>query len=388
MKRYFIICLTVILFVTLTGCWSRHELNALSIVAAVGIDKSKTEEKIQTTFQIIKPSALKTSGSSSSGDQEGVWTLSSTGYTVFDAFRNATMQSDRKLFFCENKVIVIGEEMAKSGIAPLLDIISRDPEPRRLSWLLIAKGEASDIIKAKHEQEKIPSQAIDGMIKASSSTSTAVKVNINDFLKCLSTPGMDSVACRIELMGDGKQSDKKMRVTGAAVFKKDKLVGWLDRPETRGLNWVLGKVSSGIIVVKSPKEENKNVALEIIRASSKITPEIQDGKITITVEIHEEGNLAEQMSNVQLTNVEAFKELEKRKSQVIKNEINAALDKAQKEWGTDIFGFGEAIHRKYPKEWKELKGKWREEFPKVDIQVKVDAKLRTAGISTEPIKVK
>ncbi|WP_213974381.1 Ger(x)C family spore germination protein [Tepidanaerobacter acetatoxydans] len=388
MKKCFIICLAVILLVVLTGCWDRSELDAISIVTAVGVDKSKTEEKILTTFQIMKPSALKTSGSSSSGEQEGVWTLSSTGYTVFDAVRNATMQTERKLFFSENKVIVIGEEVAKSGIAPFLDFFLRDPEPRRLSWLLIAKGEASDIIKAKHEQENIPSKAIRGMIKASRATSTAVQINLNDFAKCLSTPGMDPVACRIELIGDGKQSDKKICVTGAAVFKKDKLVGWLDRPETRGLNWVLGKVSSGIIVVKSPKEEDENIALEIVRAGSKITPEIRDGKITITVEIHEEGNPGEQMSSVQLSAVEDWKELEKRKAQVIKNEINAVLDKAQKEWGTDIFGFGEAIHRKYPKEWKELKGKWRDEFPKVDIQVKVDAKLRTAGVSAETSTVK
>lgn len=389
MRKKFLILLTIA-FITLGGCWSRRELDTLAIVTAVGIDKAKEDGKISIAFQILKPSEIKapSSGSTGSGGSKGVWVLSSTGYTVFDAARNATMQSDRRLFFPQNKIIVIGEEMARTGISPLLDFFDRDPEPRRLSWLLIAKGKASDVIHAQHEQEKIPAKAIEGMIKTSGGTSTAVNVNLNDFFKQLSSPPTDPVACRIEMINEEESKNKKMRFTGAAVFKKDKLVGFLDRPETRGLNWVLGKVKSGIIVVKSPKEETKNVALEIIRASSKITPEFQDGKLIITVEIKEEGNLAEQMSNVELTNTEMLKMLEQRNTAVIKNEIESVLKKAQREWGVDIFGFGEAVHRKYPREWKELKDQWRDVFPDIKVQVKVDSKLRTAGLSAAPSKAK
>ena len=70
------------------------------------------------------------------------------------------MQSNRRLFFPQNKIIVIGEEMARASIAPLLDFFDRDPEPRRLSWLLIAKGKASDVIYAQHEQEKSPQKPL------------------------------------------------------------------------------------------------------------------------------------------------------------------------------------------------------------------------------------
>jgi spore germination protein KC len=147
-------------------------------------------------------------------------------------------------------------------------------------------------------------------------------------------------------------------------------------------------VKSGIIIVKSPKEENKNVALEIIRASSKIIPEIQDGEVVITIEIKEEGNLAEQMSRVELTTTEMFQVLEQRKAQVIKKEVESVLKKAQMEWETDVFGFGQAVHRKYPREWKELQGRWHDVFPEIKVQVKIDAKLRTGGLSTSPAKAK
>jgi spore germination protein KC len=385
-RKWLLILLMAIASLTVIGCWNRRELDTLAIVTAVGLDKSKEDGIITATFQIMKPSEIKAPSSGSGG--KGVWILTSTGYTVFEAIRNATMQSSRKLFLSQNKVLVIGEEMARSGVAPLLDLFNRDSEPRRLTWLLIAKGKAGDIIHAEHEQEKIPAKAIEGMVTSSSVTSMAVKVNLSDFFKDLSDPVTNPVASRIEMINEESSENKKMRVTGAAVFKKDKLMGFLDRPETRGLNWILGKVKSGIIIVKSPKEENKNVALEIIRASSKIIPEIQDGEVVITIEIKEEGNLAEQVSRVELTTTEMFQVLEQRKAQVIKKEVESVLKKAQMEWETDVFGFGQAVHRKYPREWKELQGRWHDVFPEIKVQVKIDAKLRTGGLSTSPAKAK
>lgn len=130
MKKRFLI-LFIIVFITLNGCWSRRELDTLAIVTAIGIDKAKEDGKISVAFQILKPSEVKTpsSGSTGSGGSKGVWVLTSTGYTVFDAARNATMQSNRRLFFPQNKIIVIGEEMARASIAPLLDflIVTRNP---------------------------------------------------------------------------------------------------------------------------------------------------------------------------------------------------------------------------------------------------------------------
>lgn len=393
MKKKCFIFLIIIAAIAQVGCWNRRELDTLAIVSAVGIDKSEEQEKLSVAFQIIKPSEIKgaspsASGGTESGGSKGVWVLTSTGYTIFDAARNATMQADRRLFFPQSKVIVIGEELAREGISPLLDFFNRDPEPRRISWILISKGKAHDIISAKHEQENIPARTIDNIIQSSTATSTAVKVNLNEFLKNLISPTSDPIACRIEMIQDNQSKSQKMRFTGASVFKGDKLVGFLDQHETRGLNWILGKVVSGIILVKSPLDDNKNVALEIIRASSRITPEILDDEIKIIIEVKEEGNLAEQFSHVELTNTEMFKELERRKAQVIKNEIQSVLEKAQKKWGVDIFGFNKAVHRKYPQEWKTLQTNWRDILPKINVEVKVDAKLRTSGLSSIPAKGK
>ncbi|MFZ5944672.1 MAG: Ger(x)C family spore germination C-terminal domain-containing protein [Bacillota bacterium] len=130
------------------------------------------------------------------------------------------------------------------------------------------------------------------------------------------------VASLVEVSGEGQE--KTARLEGTAVFKQDKLVGFLNKEETRGLLWVLGQIKSGIIAVESPGGNGK-VSLEIIRASSKITPEIKDNELSITVEIKEEGNLGDQMGTGDLTKAAAWNSLEKRQVAAIRNEIMAAL---------------------------------------------------------------
>lgn len=145
--------------------------------------------------------------------------------------------------------------------------------------------------------------------------------------------------------------------------------------------WVLGEVKSGIIDVDCSGGDGK-ASLEITRAGSKITPEIKGGRIYIKVNIREEGNLGSQSCPENLSNPEAFKLLEKKKKAVIESEIAAALKKAQK-LNTDVFGFGDVINRKYPKQWKDLESRWDEFFPHIEVALTVETKLRRTGRITK-----
>lgn len=382
-QRIFSYILCLLLTLLLSGCWNRRELDAISVVEAMGIDTLENGQ-ISLTYQILNPSAVK---GSSAGGGKGVWVVTATGETVFDAIRNATTQVDRRSYFGHNKVIVIGEEAAKSGIAPLLDLATRDPELRELVYVFIAKGKASDILEAEHPQEKIPAKGIESLAKATKASSKVPQVLFLDVLKNLVNRTNDPFIPGIELTvrKEGETIERFIELHETAIFKDDKLIGWFSPEETRGLLWILGEVKSGIIVVSSPGDESKNVALEIIRASGKVTPKIDEGKLTVTVEVKEEGNLAEQMSQVDLSKPDTFKQLEEKQAAVIEEEIRAALSKAQK-WGVDIFKFGEKFHRKFPAEWPELEENWDEEFPNIKVDIVVDAKLRNMGITSEPIK--
>ncbi|MBZ4653418.1 MAG: germination protein Ger(X)C family [Peptococcaceae bacterium] len=384
----FLRILAISLIILLTaGCWNRRELDTLAIVSGTGIDKPEEPGKVQITVQIIKPGEMKApqaggGGEGGSGGQKPYWTVTATGDTVFDTIREMAHKSNRKLFFPHNEIIILGEDAAEEGVQKYLDFFARDHEPRWLAWVLVGKNTASEVLETKAELEKVPAISISKLIEARGATSEASAVTLHEFLTRLMSKTTAPVASLIEVSGQGKE--KTALLTGTAVFKKDKLAGYLNKTETRGLLWVLNEIKSGIIDVECPGGKGK-VSLEIIRARSKIIPEIKDNTLHLAVEIDEEGNLGSQMCSDDLTSESAWKTLEKNQAAVIHNEVMAALKKAR-ELNTDIFGFGEAVHKKYPKLWKDIEDKWDEFFPNLEVAVIVDAKLRRSGLITKTVK--
>lgn len=320
----FIFC---ILF--LTGCWDRKELNELGLVLATGLDKDNNTGKISITAQVVRPGALKKQGGS---EEPPIELVTAKGNTVFEAIRNITKQFDRRGYYAHNKVLVIDEQLAKSGLDPFLDFFERSQEMRRLVWVMVAKNTtAKQILGVKHGIENVQATYLDNIIKRRITNSEVTAVNLLEFLKKVSGSGINPITGvmeiveQINLPAEEKKGNatKGVRLSGTAVFKKDKLVGYLDDTETRGLNWVTGKVKSGIINVPALTEKDKLIAIEIKRASSKIKPTIDDnGKISFAIEVKEEGNIAEQQDKTDVSKVEMFEKIQKEQIKVIEREIN------------------------------------------------------------------
>lgn len=380
MKKYlsFSLCL-LLLGNLLTGCWDRKELSTLSIVQAIGIDLTE-DGQVSFSAQILKPGELK------SGGGKSTWVTTSTGETVFDAVRNASLETDRRLYFPHNKVVIIGEETAKKGILPLMDFLSRDAEVRGLAYVFVARGKALDILNGEHEQETNPSKAIENLAETSVIASNLPKRYAKDLFLALgsktSSPILPGITTQ-KKSSDGNSKDMVI-LDDTALFKRDQLVGWFDHAESRGALWMLNEVEHGSIVVESPLDEDRNVSLEVVKTTTKLKPKIIDDTLIITIQVQGEGNLVEQMSAVNLTTPENFAELEKRATAIIEEEIMAAMTKAQK-WGCDIFNLGEEFHRKYPQEWPELEQNWEELFPEIKVKLEVSFQLTKFGLSSEPL---
>lgn len=66
-----------------------------------------------------------------------------------------------------------------------------------------------------------------------------------------------------------------------------------------------------------------------------------------------------------ITDPKVYAALEKLLDCRIEQKSRATLEKTQQVYGVDVFGFGDAWHRKYPREWQALKDRWDEEFTSV-----------------------
>lgn len=362
-------------FTILTGCWDREELNEIGLVLAVALDKDILTNDIIISCEVARPHVLKQDSSSNKAPIEIV---SAKGTTVFEAVRNISKKFDRKNYFAHNKVIIISEKLAEEGVTPILDVFVRDPETRLLVWVVIAKDtEAKQLLKEHQGLAQIQAFYLNDLIKVKWANSEVQVLNILDFYKKILKSGINPTTGAMTVKKEFDTSN--INLSHTAVFKKDRLIGYLDNKETRGLNWVINEIKSGIINVPGIKNNDKSIAIEIKESKSKIIPKIKDGKISFTIEIKELGNIGEIQDTTNILELDLLKKLEEEQKHAIEEEIKAAVEKAKNDFHSDIFGFGYTLYRHYPKEWEKIKDNWDEIFPDTQYELKINVILRRAG---------
>ncbi len=404
MRKLINLLLFMLLPLITAGCWDYSELEQRGIVCCAGIDRAVEAEKMKVTVSVIRPGEVITDSGQGSAVRASSAYYTATGYTILDTTRNFAMQSSRKLIWEHNRNLIIGEVVAREGIFQLIDRFTRRPEQRLRTWIFVAKGtEAKEIVETVTKMEDGLGSELEGLIKNSLWISDAPQVDLKFFTERLSSKTAAAVAPRLELIRAGEKTDagdypgvsgpagaaqpklQRLQLTGTAVFKGDRLAGWLNKAESRGLLWVLGKVQSGIIMVKCPGDESSLVSLELKEMHSKIKPEKKEGRIRIIVEVNTKSTLDDVQGTADLSTPEAVRSLERRQSTVVKNEILAAVDQAHR-YGADIFAFGEAVNRRYPQEWKEMENRWDELFPLLEIELNVKSQIINTGLTDKPVR--
>lgn len=405
----------VIFTTALTGCWDRKEIETLGFVTAVGIDEATELGQILVTVQVAKPASISRSTDGSASQEKAFWVAESTGATIQEALRNLNAVSPRRIYIPHARLILFGEKLARNGVARVLDWFDRNPEARRLMQVVVARGTARDMMQAEFELEPLAAEGLERVeMNAHARLSAVPEASLNDFLQALEREGMDPIGISAEIIvkkpdpsisGELKREEIRSSpvMTGTAVFKDDKLVGWLEPHETRGFNWLMSKAKGSIIVIEQPGTgdgETRFASIDILRASRKmevrISPEHNGqsssragtGRISFTITLEAEGNLGEVQGFMEpMENPELWTEMERLMAQCILRDARLVLDEAQ-ELGADIFGLGAELYRKHPKLWETVKSAWDDEFPLLDVRIEVKAKLRTPGLTIRPVKIR
>lgn len=366
---------------------------------AIGIDKDADTGDIVFTSQVLNPSSLKPEGG---GTEAPVKIITTKGDTVFKAIRNTHQEFDRKNFYAHNKVVVIGERLAREGILPVLDGITRGREARGYVWLCIAKDrQVKDILGVeKHGIENVQANYLERILENQQFNFDTTVLQLNDYYKRSLKGGIHPVTGVLEMMEKenspveqmSEKTSQHVKLSGGAVFKEDKLVGFLSETEARGYNWIAGEVRSGVLSLPSLLEEKKLVSIEIREASSNIKPKIKGNTVSFNIEIKSSGALVEQQGagalKTRKEQLDYLNRLEKELEKLIKREVDNVIEKAQKELKTDIFGFGNTLNRKDPKKWNEIKDQWEGQFPEAPVKVEVHADIDTRELLKEPLKSK
>lgn len=170
-----------------------------------------------------------------------------------------------------------------------------------------------------------------------------------------------------------------------AVFKKDKLVGWLNQDESKGFNYIMGNVQSTVGRVPCPN--GGELVIEIMSANGDIVPSYENGKPTFTIKTEINVNVAEVICEIDLKDPDTIKELEKNIEERQKKLLELVVSVAQEQYKSDIFGFGSTFRKKYPRVWKKIKEDWDEQFPTVEVKYEPNVTVNLTGTMNESITI-
>lgn len=384
-----------LLLATLSGCWSKKELDNLAIVTGIGLDKA--EEGYQVTVQIINPAEV---AAKQLTTRTAVSSYSASGKSLFDAIRNLIEVTPRKVYLSHTRIVIFSEELAKEGISDTIDFLVRDHELRTDFYLAIAKGySAKQMLNILTPLEKIPASKMYATIESSERYLAQTRtVKIQKFTSDLLLEGQQPFLTGIYIQGNTDignsignvekiDSPAKILVDHIGAMKGDQLIGWLEHKESKGFNYLTGKVKNSTEMIPC-NEDGKYTSFEIISTDKKIKGKVKDGKPIFTVDIKARANVAQSDCDMKLSNPKTIKKLEKDLNKEISDTASLTIEVLQKDLQTDIVGFGELLHRTKNKDWVKIKEQWDDLFPETDIKVNVQTKIKRTGTITDSFKEK
>lgn len=368
MKKIFILLITIFL---LSGCYNYKELNEISIISSISIDKKDDEYLVGAQIMNAKQDE--------ESDSSQVIVYTAKGKTINEALRDMTMKSPSKLYGGHLSKLVISEEVAKEGIINVIDIFQRLTEIRNEFTITIAKGiKASDVIKVMTAPESVPAEYVKTSLESADiSSALTYSTKLDEFVSLYLKKGIDPVIAVVEVEDykkKGTTTDNttttdpitKIILGNIGITNKGKLEKFLTKNETIGYNFIRNQIQEMIIPIKC--DEKYYSSISILGNKTKTDVNKVNNKYQININVKTKAIIAEYNCDKNLTKEDTIKRLEKRTEKKIKKYMNLAID-AQDNTKSKFLGLERQIYLKYPK-YKD--GKY-------DIKINVDLDLSRKG---------
>ena len=302
----------------------------------------------------------------------------------------------RNLLYSHMRVLVMSKDIASSGMMAFLDAFERSREFRDDFDIILAKeGEAADILQVLYTVQKSSSLKLMSQLEmASKLWGSTPAVKINDFIQALTSPGRQPVMTAVRIQGDPKKGesvdnmkkahpDAIVAIDSMALFRRDKLVGFLSVEDTRNYLWTQNKLKRTTMSV--PCGKDRYASIRITDSKTKLKGAIKNGKPKVDVNLIMEGYIVGSTCEGSMDDPGTYKKIDKLTNQYVKEHVLETIKTVQKDYGVDIFGFGEVVARQDYKNFKKVQDHWDEAFQDAEIDVAVDTKMRRAGIRTKGV---
>lgn len=382
----------------LSGCWDRYELEERANVLGLAIDLAEDESELEVTHQsgefpdeekkpsykvtaqIALPGKIKLGpeGGGGEGSEKTAWILETYGHTLRDAMANLQQQLAEKLYLGHLQIIVVSDEVAKTGIGDINEYLRRNYEVRRTAWMTVNKKDAAKVLRAAPPLETVPALYLSETLDNAVRFGKLPREYLGKFWIDVSDVGIDPVLPGVKVI-----NNDRILVDGLAYFRGEKMVG-LTNPMEIGIYMDMKEKSSGGYPISLSLDDHDGVFIvETQERQSEIKVAIEDGKPTASIKVEVDANIDEAIGAT--LNGSLVEKIEQKANE--KTEENCMnLIKQLQEKGADVLGLGARIRARHSDYWKkEVKtdDKWSEVFKDMEISVSFDYTIRRTGMDWE-----
>ncbi|MDF2873584.1 MAG: germination protein Ger(x)C family [Sporomusa sp.] len=409
----FAVMILLITCILTTGCSNNgaRETDEIAWVISIGIDRADDGDLL-VTYRIAVPAAQAAGSENGSGGKDTSTLITIKAPTLAEARNLLNASMSRGVNLSQVTAIVIGEDLARHGIEDLIGPLLRFREFRGTIFIIVCTGKALDIFEAnKPPLESLVSRWIHNSMRNYDETSYFISFNLQEFYTRLKSnsgaplavgyglnplSGQDQAAdiqpggkTKTYLPGDvPRQGSNATEFMGTAVFKEDKMVGFLDTGETRALSILLNTFSYGFLSVPDPLATKHLVTMSIRNGRApKIDIDISGEEPVINVDVLLEGEISGLPTGIAYESKEYLNLLETQVSNTLQQQIVDMLARTQA-WGTDVVDFGYFIRPKFMTIDEIKSYNWDRRFSQATFTVKVSTELRRTGLmrKTQPIR--
>lgn len=404
LRAGFVLILSALL---LGGCWGYNEVNDLAFVAVAALDR-RPEGGYRWTVavpvpELVLPASVGGGGAGTAG-----------GVTRTNLFRSATGPAPRaaaqaldaaiprevRWSFADH--ILVGEAVARTGLLPLLEMISRGYRVERRASLYVVRGEAGELLtQLQPALDRSLARSFDALTRKNR-PGTLRGVDGNTVLRWLDTPGTDPF---LPVVTSAQASGAVSPAPGGiALFRRDRLAGFLSPPLDNGLLMARGEAHPFTMVVACPAGTGAAraaagtgrgagaavVSLQVDRNKARIrvvgsgtaagvagAPASPGGGAMprLQLQVDLAGVVLEWQcpdGRVDLARVRAVGQAA---AQQARAQIRAALERSAS-LGVDPVGFGAALYRQDPRAWRAVQTQWRQRLRDLRPEVVVTFHVR------------
>lgn len=373
------VLLIFIQMIFLVGCWDTADIDKAYFPFAIAIDSNPEEGSFK--FSYLAPSVAREVG-------EETVILKGMARSLGEAQQNVQYKFHHRFSLGQTQVLIIQEEVARANpISSFLDYFGRSPKTKEYMNLVICKQPGEQAFDMHLQSTPYPSTIINEGINRNFPNMKVPSRTMRTFFNALSQEGIEPSLPYLMLeISEGTPIG--IILEQVAVFYQDQMIGILDARESLGFMILRSAGENKQFTISHhgmhDERHRENTSgfstIRIQNVSTKIRSFIEKDEPGFHITVDLEGDIVEHepQEEVKLLEKNHIQLLEASYEREIQKLLKETLYQLQKQYRSDIVGFGHILRAQNPAYFDEET--WRDIFEEIEIDMDVNVSIRSIGV--------